>query len=262
MSAQPEGTPCWADAMFPDVEAAKSFYGELLGWTFDAGSEEFGGYTMARSDGKAVAAVVPQMPGMDSPAAWNLYFASPDATATAAKIRDNGGTLAMEPTQVGEFGTMVTAQEPSGAYFSVWQPGIHEGFEKTREAGAYCWAEVTTRDPAATDAFFPAVFPFEVKKMEVDDVDFSLFQTGGEPVLGRLKMTEDFPPDVPSHVNVHFAVDNCDAAIATVTKLGGRLLFGPMDSPFGRFATVADQQGAVFTVIDLTTTEGEMPEFS
>ncbi|MFG2653476.1 VOC family protein [Streptomyces sp. NPDC048436] len=262
MSAHTEGTPCWADAMFPDVEAAKSFYGEVLGWTFDSGSEEFGGYAQARSDGKAVAAVAPQTQGVEGPAAWNLYFATPDATATAAKIRDNGGTLAMEPMRVGEFGTMATAQEPSGAYFSVWQPDTHEGFEKTGETGAYCWAEVTTRDPAATDVFFPAVFPYETRKMDVDDVDFSVFQAGGEPVLGRLKMTEDFPPDAPPHINVHFAVDNCDAAIATVTKLGGRLIFGPMDSPFGRFATVADQQDAVFTVIDLTTTEGEMPEFT
>ncbi|MEU5951651.1 VOC family protein [Streptomyces sp. NPDC047525] len=262
MPAYPEGTPCWADAMFPDVEAAKSFYGEVLGWTFDSGSEEFGGYTQARSDGKAVAAVVPQMGGSGGPAAWNLYFASPDAAATAAKIRDNGGTLAMEPVQVGDFGTMATAQEPSGAYFSVWQPGTHEGFEKTGEAGAYCWAELTTRDPAAADAFLPSVFPFEVKKMDVDDVDFSVFEAGGQPVLGRLKMTEDFPPDVPPFLNVHFAVDNCDATIVTVAKLGGHLLFGPMDSPFGRFATVADQQGATFSIIDLTTTEGEMPSFT
>ncbi|MFF1698180.1 VOC family protein [Streptomyces sp. NPDC058257] len=262
MAAHPEGTPCWADAMFPDVAAAKSFYGELLGWTFDSGSEEFGGYTQARSDGRAVAAVVPRMQGVEGPAAWNLYFASPDAAATAAKIRDHGGTLAMEPTRVGDFGTMATAQEPSGAYFSVWQPGAHEGFEKTGEAGAYCWAELTTRDPAAADAFLPAVFPFEVETMDVDDVDYGVFKIGDRAVLGRLKMTEDFPPDMPPFINVHFAVDNCDAAIATVTKLGGRLLLGPMDSPFGRFATVADQQGATFSVVDLTTTEGEMPSFA
>ncbi|MGW5733454.1 MULTISPECIES: VOC family protein [Streptomyces] len=262
MSAYPEGMPCWTDAMFPDVAAAKSFYGELLGWTFDSGAEEYGGYTQARSDGKAVAAVVPQMQGMEGPAAWNLYFAAPDAAVTAARIRDNGGTLTMEPMPVGEFGTMAMAQEPSGAFFSVWQPGTHQGFEKTGETGAYCWAELTTRDPAATDAFLPSVFPYETRRMDVDDVDYSVFRLDGQPVLGRLKMTEDFPPDAPPFVNVHFAVDNCDAAIATVTKLGGQLLFGPMDSPFGRFATVADQQGATFSVIDLASTEGEMPSFS
>ncbi|WP_326649746.1 VOC family protein [Streptomyces sp. NBC_01750] len=262
MAALPEGTPCWADAMFPDVEAAKGFYGELMGWTYDEGSEEFVNYTQARSDGKRVAAVVPQMPGMDSPAAWNLYFATTDAAATAAKIRENDGTLMMEPTQVGDFGTMVTAQDPSGVVFSVWQPLSHKGFEKTGEPGSFAWAEVTTRDAAKADAFFTTVFPFEVQKMKHETVDFHVWNIDGRPVAGRMRMTDDFLPDFPPYVNVYFAVADCDAAIATVDKLGGRVHFGPTDSPFGRMATVADQQGAVFSVIDLQTTKGEMPEVS
>ncbi|MFC7309606.1 VOC family protein [Streptomyces monticola] len=261
MTAYPEGAPCWADAMFPDVGAAKDFYGELLGWTFTEGAPEFGGYTQAYSDGKAVAAVVPRPPDMaGQPPAWNLYLASPDAAATAERIRSAGGTLVMEPMEVGPFGTMAAAQDPGGVYFSVWQPGGHAGFEKTGEPGAFCWAEVTTRDADKADAFFPAVFPYEVKKMADDAIDFHVWELGGEPLLGRLKMGPDFPAEVPPHVNVYFAVEDCDAAVATVQRLGGSLLFGPMTSPFGRFATVTDPQGAALSVIDLSTTEGEMPE--
>ncbi|MYW18313.1 VOC family protein, partial [Streptomyces sp. SID2955] len=47
MAVQPEGTPCWADAMFSDVEGAKRFYGDVLGWTFGASSSEYGNYTQA-----------------------------------------------------------------------------------------------------------------------------------------------------------------------------------------------------------------------
>jgi hypothetical protein len=32
-----------------------------------------------------------------------------------------------------------------------------------------------------------------------------------------------------------------------------------MDSPFGRFAALSDPQGASFSVIDMKTTQGEMP---
>jgi predicted enzyme related to lactoylglutathione lyase len=32
-----------------------------------------------------------------------------------------------------------------------------------------------------------------------------------------------------------------------------------MSSPFGRFAALSDPQGANFSVIDITTTVGEMP---
>ncbi|MFF5701549.1 VOC family protein [Streptomyces sp. NPDC012794] len=269
MAEFPEGAPCWVDAMFTDVEAAKEFYGDVLGWTFGEASSEYGNYTQAYSDGKAVAAVVPPMPGGDAPSQWCLYFASRDAAATADKIKAAGGTLVMETMRVGSFGTMAIAREPSGAVFGVWQPGEHKGFEKLGEPGAYAWAEVFTRDPDAADEFLSKVFPYESQQMEAGDdpeaagMDFKVFSIGGprNPVLGRMRMGEDFPPEIPSYVQVYFAVPNCDEAVEKTRKHGGQLHFGPMDSPFGRFAALTDPQGAAFAVIDLSTTVGEMPEF-
>ncbi|KUN81425.1 VOC family protein [Streptomyces griseoruber] len=260
MAVQPEGTPCWADAMFTDVEGAKTFYGEVLGWTFGESSSEYGNYTQAYVDGKAVAAVVPPMPGQEGQSQWCLYFASPDAEATAAKIRAHHGEVLMEPMQVGDFGTMCLAREPSGAVFGVWQAGTHEGFEAEAVPGAYGWAEVFTREPDRADTFFSSVFPYTAQQIEDDNVDFRMFNVGDTTVLGRMRMTDDFPPEVPSYVNVYFIVGDCDEAVAKATKLGGVLRFGPMSSPFGRFAALSDPQGANFSVIDLTTTEGELPK--
>lgn len=263
MAVPPEGTPCWADAMFTDVEGAKSFYGDVLGWTFGEASSQYGNYTQAFADGKAVAAVVPPMPGQEGQSAWCLYLSSPDVAATAAKIRDNGGELLMEPMQVGEFGSMLLARDPGGVVFGVWQAGTHEGFEAKGVPGAYCWGEVFTRKPAKADAFFPAVFPYSVKRIEDDAIDFKLFKLGDETVLGRMKIQDaDFPPGVPPYLNVYFTVDDCDTAVAKATERGGVLRFGPMDSPFGRFAALSDPQGAAFSVIDISTTQGDMPKTS
>ncbi|MGW1024572.1 VOC family protein [Streptomyces sp. NPDC002577] len=262
MAVEPEGTPCWADAMFSDLEGAKSFYGDVLGWTFGESSSEYGNYTQAYSGGKAVAAVVPPMPGQEGQSAWCLYLASPDVATTAGKIREAGGEVLMEPMQVGEFGSMLLARDPSGVAFGVWQGGTHEGFEAKGEPGAYCWAEVFTREPEKSDAFFPAVFPYSVQRLEDDAVDFKLFNVGDETVLGRMKMTEEFPPEVPPYINVYFAVDDCDTAVAKATERGGVLRFGPMDSPFGRFAALSDPQGASFSVIDIGTTKGDRPQMS
>ncbi len=244
MAVQPEGTPCWVDAMFSDVEGAKSFYGDVLGWTFGESSSEYGNYTQAYADGKAVAAVVPPMPA-----------------ATAEKIRRLGGEVLMEPMQVGEFGTMCLGREPSGAVFGVWQAGTHEGFEAPMEQpGAFCWAEVFTREPEKADTFLAALFPYTMKQMQDDAVDFRLFELGDRTALGRMTMTEEFPPEIPSYINVYFTVADCDEAVAAATKLGAQLRFGPMDTPFGRFASLTDPQGANFSVIDVTTTAGEMPQ--
>lgn len=261
MAVQPEGTPCWVDAMFGDVEGAKSFYGDVLGWTFGESLSEYGNYTQAYADGRAAAAVVPPMPGQEGLSQWCLYFASPDAAATAAKIRDNGGEVLMEPMRVGDFGTMCLGRDPSGVVFGVWQAGEHEGFEATPEQpGAYYWAEVFTREPEKTDPFFRAVFPYRAKQMQDDAIDFRMFDLGERTVLGRMRMTDDFPPEVPSYINVYFTVPDCDDAVARATKLGAVLRFGPMSSPFGRFAALTDPQGASFSVIDRSTTEGEMPK--
>ncbi|MEU6181395.1 VOC family protein [Streptomyces coeruleorubidus] len=261
MAVQPEGSPCWADAMFSDLEGAKSFYGDVLGWTFAEASTEFGNYTQAYANGKAVAAVVPPMPGQEGQSQWCLYFAARDAAATAARIRDHGGEVLMEPMQVGDFGTMCLARDPGGVVFGVWQAGTHEGFDTMAEPGAYTWAEVFTREPEKSDTFFPAVFSYRQKEME-DEMDFRIYDLGERSVLGRMKMTDDFPPEVPPYINVYFAVENCDDAVAKATKLGGVLRFGPMDTPFGRFASLSDPQGANFSVIDITRTEGEMPKMT
>ncbi len=260
MAVQPEGAPCWADAMFPDLEAAKNFYGEVLGWTFGESSSEYGNYTQCYKDGKAVAAVVPPMPGQESHAQWCLYFASRDAAATAAQIRDAGGEMLMEPMQVGEFGTMCLARDPGGVLFGVWQGGTHEGFQLMGEPGAYCWAEIFTRETGASDTFFPTVFSYAAKQMDDDAVDFRVFELGDRPVIGRMAMTDDFPAGMPPYINVYFGVADCDAAVSRATELGGVLRFGPMDTPFGRFAAISDPQGANFSVIDTSRTEGEMPK--
>ncbi|MEO3750898.1 VOC family protein [Streptomyces sp. B6B3] len=262
MPELPEGAPCWADVTLPDLEAGMQFYGELFGWTFEGGSAEYGHYTQARSDGKAVAALAPVAPGQEgAPAAWTLYFASSDIGATARRIREHGGEVLMDPMQVGPFGTMLMARDPSGAAFAVWQPGEHQGFAKQGEPGSFCWAEIATRDVDAVDAFYPAVFPITAKRMgEASEMDYKVFEVGGTMMLGRFPMGADIPADVPAHVEVIFAVEDCDDAAARATKMGGQVTAGPEDSPYGRYAVVKDPQGATFSILDPSRTVGEMPK--
>lgn len=112
------------------------------------------------------------------------------------------------------------------------------------------------------DPFYTTVFGYNSKKMQDEDMDYRVFDLGADPVLGRMEMTaEDFPPEIPSYIQVYFAVDNCDKAVEAAERLNGRKVFGPMDSPFGRFAAIVDPQGAAFAVIDVRTTVGEMPEW-
>jgi predicted enzyme related to lactoylglutathione lyase len=62
-------------------------------------------------------------------------------------------------------------------------------------------------------------------------------------------MGEQIPRDVPPHWLVYFTVEDTDATLQKAQELGGRVLFGPMDIPQGRFAVLSDAQGAPFGVI-------------
>ncbi|GAA2083188.1 VOC family protein [Kitasatospora saccharophila] len=259
MTARPEGTPVWADAAFADPEGAKAFYGEVLGWTFDEAASEFGGYTRALKDGRAVAAVVPPAPGQERHSAWVLYLATADAAAAAERVRAAGGSVPLEPVKVGDSGTMAIARDPAGVVFGLWQADAHRGFELRDAPGGYGWAEVFTRDTAAANAFFPQVFPYRVRRIVDDRVDYSVYSLGDEPALGAMGMGPDVPVQVPPYVSVYFVVDDCDAAAGRAVQAGGQLVFGPMTTPFGRSASFVDPQGAAFSLIDPGAAEGEPP---
>lgn len=261
MTAFTEGTPCWADAALPDLAAGRRFYGELFGWTFEDQGEDFGHYTLAFRDGRSAAALMSK-PDPAMPTAWSVYFASTDATGAAARIGAAGGQVVFGPDKAGDVGVMVGAVDPGGSTFGVWQAGAHAGFEITDQPGAFCWTENHTRDAAAVDSFYEAVFGYRAEQVgDGQHFDYKVWSLAADPELqvgGRLKLGVGQPGDQPSAFRLYFAVDDCDSAAARVRELGGQVTDGPADSPFGRLATVADDQGAVFTVIDRTRREGAM----
>lgn len=57
------------------------------------------------------------------------------------------------------------------------------------------------------------------------------------------------PESEGSFWRVYFGVENTDHAVPRIQELGGKLLDGPVDSPFGRIATIADPQGATFQIV-------------
>ncbi|SHL94149.1 VOC family protein [Actinacidiphila paucisporea] len=261
MSVFNEGVPCWADAALPDLAAGRRFYGELFGWTFDDQGEEFGHYTLALRDGKSAAALMSK-PDPAMPTAWALYLASTDATGAAARIGAAGGQVVFGPDKAGEAGVMLGAVDPGGSLFGVWQAGEHQGFEIADQPGAFCWAENHTRDAAAVDPFYEALFGYRAEQIgDGLHFDYKVWSPAGDPELqigGRLRLDGGLPDEQPSAFRIYFAVDDCDAAVATVRELGGRVTEEPADSPFGRLATVTDDQGAVFKVIDPQRKEGSI----
>jgi len=237
------GTPCWIDYGAADLDAAKAFYADVLGWTYSGGDPEYGGYLTCEARGHAAAGMAPQMDPADPPR-WTTYFATEDADASTARIRAAGGTVVVEPMEVGPLGRMVIARDPEGNPFGLWQAGQHTGVTIYNEPGALVWNEVALEDPKGAQAFYQGVFGFTFTEIE-DAGGYATFATDGGP-LGGLGGHQ---PGSPKGWTTCFSVSSTDAAVAAVEQGGGKVTTAAMDTPYGRFAVVEDAWGAPFSVM-------------
>lgn len=244
------GTISWGDLMTPDLEGAKKFYGDLFGWTFAGGDDEkMGFYTHCQLDGLRAAGMGKLPPDAMVPSAWSIYFATEDADALAARIRESGGEVMAGPTDVMDFGRMVVARDPTGAAFGAWQAKSHTGAEIADEPGAMCWHEVNTRDAAKAKDFYGTIFGLETRKMDAPGMTYYTLHQGAKTAGGVLQMDESWPAEMPPHWMIYFAVQDTDAAAAKIESLGGKVGVKPFDTPYGRMAVATDPWGAHFTVM-------------
>lgn len=244
------GAPCWADIAPTDMDEARAFYSAVLGWSIPPGSEAFGGYTTASVGDSGVAGFMPSDGSF--PTAWTLYFASTDADATSTAITDNGGTILVPAMDVGDFGRMVVAMDPTGAVFGVWQADTMIGFEVVGAPGGWAWCDLRSTDPARAQDFYGAVFGYDYQPMEMAGPDYQTFSLGaGQDPTGGMGGMMGAPDGTPSHWLLYFAVDDADAAAAAARDTGGTVMADPFDTPFGRMAPMADPFGAPFWTVQL-----------
>jgi uncharacterized protein len=239
------GAPSWADLTIPDLDAALAFYGGLFGWEFEDQGEEAGHYHQALKDGKRVAGIGPNQPGAPPMAFWTVYLAGTDADAHANAITGAGGNVTVGPLQVLDAGRMVAAQDPTGAMFGIWEPGEHAGAQLHDEHAALSWAELLTGDLEAAVRFYDALFDYTFEGLPEDPEGYRVLKLGNDYVGGIWRVGDA----TPAHWVAYFKLDDVDAGFERAHKLGGELVGEPVDSAYGRWASVRDPQGAVFRLI-------------
>jgi hypothetical protein len=246
------GSFCWVELATTDQNAAKAFYASLFGWAasdFPMGPGDF--YTMFKLEDRDVAAGYTMRKDeqqLGVPPHWNLYIAVENADAAAARASELGGKVLAPPFDVFDAGRMVVIQDPTGAIFHAWQPLRHRGIGISNVHGAFCWADLNTGDVAAARAFYSGLLGWKIEPGEKDPSGY-LHISNGEHMIGGVPSAEQVPPNTPPHWLLYFEVADCDASTAKATELGARALMPPMSlEGVGRFAVIADPQGAVFAL--------------
>jgi hypothetical protein len=243
------GTFCWIDLATTDIDSAKSFYGDLFGWSLEDGPAGEGQtYTMATIDKRSICGMSAQPEEMKgAPPVWTSYISVRSADDTAKKATSLGATILAEPFDVMEFGRMAVIADTTGGTFAIWEPRAHHGAQVVQEPNTLCWNELLTNDTSKASEFYGSLFGWTADMKG----DYTEFKNGDQVVGGMMKITEQMG-DLPTHWGVYFSVANVDRVAERVKALGGREYKAPADiENVGRFACFADPQGGGFAVIKL-----------
>jgi predicted enzyme related to lactoylglutathione lyase len=264
------GVPCWVDTSQPDPEGAVDFYSGLFGWEFEdvMPPDSPGKYLIGRLRGLDAAAVGSIPEAAPPIAMWNTYIWVESADDTAAKVRDAGGNVLIEPFDVMDAGRMALFTDPEGAMFCVWQAGEHRGAQLVNEHGSVNFNGLGTRDVEGAKRFYGSVFGWTTLALDGgaqmwtlpgygdylsrDNPDLrKLTAEAGAPeefvdVVASINPIPDNEPDTPPHWSVTFAVEDADAIAAKASELGGAVIAPPFDAPWVRMTVIRDPQGATF----------------
>lgn len=244
--------PVWVDLSSSDAAGSREFYSKLFGWQIEVNPDpQYGGYALAKSNGKEVAGVGPKM-SPEGPTAWQMYIGTKDADELAKKVEAAGGKVIAPPFDVGAMGRMGVFQDPTGAFISAWQSeamSFHTGGPNT-----FGWAELNARGVDKAIPFYKQVFGWSDKSSPMGEggEPYTEFQMDGVSIAGGMEMNPMVPAQVPSYWAIYFNVDDVDGATRKAVDGGAQQMLAPQEFPGGRFSVLTDPQGALFGLLKMT----------
>jgi predicted enzyme related to lactoylglutathione lyase len=118
--------------------------------------------------------------------------------------------------------------------------------------GSPCWYELSTEPGKLKQAekFYSKVLGWKFDDAGMEGFTYHLAKAGGDMVAGAMEMPED-TSTMPPFWMVYFAVTDADAAVASMVAAGAVVHRPVMPIPgTGRFAILADPQGAGFGILE------------
>lgn len=123
--------------------------------------------------------------------------------------------------------------------------------------GQFVWYELMSSNAPGAKAFYPAVAGWAAEDWPYSQ--YTMWTAGGIPLGGMVQLRQDqLQQGMRSAWMPYIEAGDVDETARKAATIGGRVLFGPQDIPgTGRFAVLADPQGAVFAIYhSLSPSEG------
>lgn len=236
----------WFEYVTKDAPKAQGFFGELFGWSTKSVPMPDGAYVMiAAADGRTIGGYSDAPKGAGN--TWIPYLRVESASEAAAQVKALGGTVVKPPGKVGDFATMALVADPHGAELALWQPAKPEDVPAPG-VGHFAWTELSSKDPAASVAFYTQLGGFTSKAVEMSGMGaYHRLESDGQPRAGILAQRM---PQAPHAWLPYVTVASADHTAEKAVKLGGQIIVPPTAIPgVGRFAILLDPQGGATGIL-------------
>jgi len=250
--ANSHGRFVWYELMTTDMEAAKAFYTEVVGWGAQDASTPGMAYTLFTAGGVSISGLM----GLSEDArksglrpSWLGYVGVNDVDATADRLIELGGGVHVPPTDIPNISRFSVAVDPQMATIALfkWLKGGQEQPPALDAPGGVGWHELIAADWEKAFAFYRELFGWQKAQADTSAMGpYQLFSAGGETIGGMF--TKPATEPVPFWL-YYFNVGDIDVAVRRVRAGRGEIVHGPIEVRGGRWmAQCTDPQGAIFAL--------------
>ena len=249
--ASSHGRFVWYELMTNDVEAAKAFYGKVVGWgAREAPGSRYTLFTVGRAATSGLVDLPLDAKKRGARPQWVGYISVDDVDGSVNRVKELGGTIHIPPTDAGDVSRFSVVSDPQMATFILvkWSDRGRQPPIDPRALGYVGWHELLAVDWKRAFAFYREIFGWQKVGADTDPTGiYQQFSAAGQAIGGMFNKPAAAPVAFWLY---YFNVADVGAAAERVRAERGKILEGPTDIPGGgRVARCADPQGAMFALI-------------
>lgn len=246
------GRFCWYELMTGDRDAAKGFYGDVVGWGVreaPVSGKPYSMFTAAEQPVGGLMELTGDCQRMGAAPGWIGYVAVGDVDRTAALAERLGGVVRVPGTDIPDIGRFAVISDPEGATIALFtaEPGCGQPTDQWTQGGVG-WHELQTTDWRAAFDFYHQLFGWEkAEAMDMGEMGtYQIFAAQGTAIGG---MFDKAPGVARPFWLFYFNVGDIDAAMRRSVAGGAHIINGPMAVPGeGWIIQGTDPQGVMFAL--------------
>ncbi len=231
----------WNDLLTDNVDAAKDFYGQLFGWTF----EQSGEYTVIKSNGINIGGMV-QVKGDSehaSVARWLCELSVTDVDKAVAMLSEKGGLIHEGPLEYLNRGRGAFVSDPQGAQLFLLYATGGDPDDEEPAIGSWLWHELWSNKVSDSLAFYQELVGYDFTG---EMTDYLILTKDGQWRAG-IRYVENNELEM-RWVPVVRVADTDDVA-ERAKQLGGKVLVEPRPTESGgSVALLSDPSDALLII--------------